>query len=86
MEDVDGQNIPGELEGRLPKSVVAEKVRKGDKIQDEGWLKLVEKVVISGNDVLLHFVSNPYEPVATYRYGHPALVYRRVEEMGDNDV
>ena len=84
MENVDVQNFPEELEGRMPKKVNAEEVRRGDKIQDEGWLKLVDKVVISGNDVLIHFESNPYEPVAPYRYGHPALVYRLIEATDDD--
>lgn len=85
MEREPVQNFPDELEGRLPKTVDAELVRRGDKIQDEGWLKKVAKVVISGNDVLIHFESNPYEPSATYQYGHPALVFRLIE-TADDDV
>ena len=84
VENEETQNFAEELEDRLPKMVNAEEVHRGDKIQDEGWPKTVMKVVISKDDVLIHFESNPYGLVATYQYGHPATVYRLIEEMGDD--
>jgi hypothetical protein len=84
VENEETQNIGEELGDRLPKRVTAEKVRKGDKVHDEDWIKLVDKVTIRGNEVQLHFASNPYEAVAPYRFGQKVLVYRLIGEMGDD--
>ena len=76
MDNQFVQNIAEELAGRLPETVDAEKVQEGDKIQDEGWIKTIKMVKIVGDRVVLHFKENPYGPQVSYQRGHPALVYR----------
>ena len=54
---------------------------KGDLIQDEGWVKEVERISVVGERVVLHFESNPFSPCATYQLGRPALVYRAAADV-----
>jgi hypothetical protein len=69
------------LAGRTAMTVNAEKVLTGDLIRDDGWIKEVERVLVEGERVVLHFQSNPFDPCVTYQSGHPALVYRVIADV-----
>ena len=71
MDNQFVQNIAKELAGRLPATIDAEKVRGGDKVQDEGWIKTIEKVTLDGDRAVFHFEQNPYGSAANYLVGHP---------------